>query len=255
MTINNKTLQHDALVMSSQKENEIFKQFTNHFKDSPLPEDEIISNLGLFLNSKSLARILFFYEIYQEILCHHGIIAEFGVRWGQSLSIMSALRGIFEPFNRCRKIVGFDTFSGFAGVCSEDGKLNNCAEGSFAVPDNYENYLGEVLSIQEKMNPMSHIKRHELIKGDAVITVPDYLKAHPETIVSLAIFDFDIYAPTKATLEAIKPHLTKGSILVFDELCDEYFPGETLALREVMDLGSLEVKRLPFGGRMSYIQL
>lgn len=250
-----KTVQHDALIMSSPQENEIFKEFANHFKESPLPDDEIISNLGLFLNSKSLQRILFFNEIYKKILCHHGIIAEFGVRWGQTLSIMSALRGISEPFNRYRKIVGFDTFSGFAGVCPEDGSLSNCKDGSFSVTDHYENYLEKLLLLQEKMNPMSHIKRYELVKGDAVTAVPAYLKRHPETIISLAIFDFDIYAPTKATLEAIKPHLTKGSILVFDELCDELFPGETLALREVMDLNNLKVQRLPGGTRMSYIEI
>ena len=65
---------------------------------------------------------------------------------------------------------------------------------------------------------------------------PRICKRHPETIVSLAIFDFDIYQPTKAALEAIKPHLFKGSVLVFDELCDDIFPGETIALREVFDL-------------------
>ena len=53
--------------------------------------------------------------------------------------------------------------------------------------------------------------------------------------MSLAIFDFDIYKPTKAALEAIKPHLFKGSVLVFDELADDIFPGETVALREVFD--------------------
>ena len=63
--------------------------------------------------------------------------------------------------------------------------------------------------------------------------------------MSLAIFDFDIYKPTKVALEAVKPHLVKGSILVFDELCDDIFPGETLALDEVFGLNNCRIKRLP----------
>lgn len=248
-----KTEKHDAIVLSSSDEKEILKSFIQHFKNAPLPDDELLSNLGLFLSSKNLSRILFFYEIYKKIIHSHGIIAEFGVRWGQTLSIMSVLRGIFEPFNRHRKIVGFDTFEGFKGMSEKDGKSCQCCNGSFSVSQGYENYLENILDLQEKLNPMAHIKRYELVKGDAVETVPAYLKKHPETIISLAIFDFDIYAPTKVALEAIKPHLCKGSILVFDELCDDIFPGETVALNETLGLNNVRVQRFPMTSRISYM--
>lgn len=212
-----KTEKHDAIILSSGDEKSVLKEYARHFKAAPMPDDELLPNLGLFLTSKNLSRILFFYEIYKRITHSHGIIVEFGVRWGQTLSLMSALRGIFEPFNRHRKIVGFDTFEGFKGLCEKDGELCECRNGSFSVSEDYENYLDRILLMQERLNPMSHLKRYELVKGDAIKTVPNYLKVHPETIISLAIFDFDIYAPTKAALEAVKPHLCKGSILVFDE--------------------------------------
>jgi len=250
-----KTEQHDAIILSSSEEKDLQKQFVASFKSSPLPDDEILPNLGLFLTSKALSRILFFYEIYKKIIHTHGIIIEFGVRWGQTLSIMSALRGIFEPFNRHRKIVGFDTFDGFRGIGKEDGELSKCKDGSFSVTPRYEDYLDRILSLQEKLNPMSHLKRYELVKGDAVKTIPEYLKRHPETIISLAIFDFDIYAPTKAALEAIKPHLCKGSILVFDELCDDLLPGETIALRETWGLNNVRIQRFPMTARISYLEV
>jgi len=250
-----KTEQHDAIILSSSEEKEIQKQFVASFKSSPLPDDEILPNLGLFLTSKALSRILFFYEIYKKIIHTHGIIIEFGVRWGQTLSIMSALRGIFEPFNRHRKIVGFDTFGGFRGIGENDGELSKCKDGSFSVTPGYEDYLDRILSLQEKLNPMAHLKRYELVKGDAVKTIPEYLKRHPETIISLAIFDFDIYAPTKAALEAIKPHLCKGSILVFDELCDDILPGETIALRETWGLNNVRLQRFPMTARISYLEV
>jgi hypothetical protein len=223
--------------------------------ESPIPDDEKLANLGLYLTSKTLSRVLFFHSIYQMILNSHGVVFEFGVRWGQTLSLLSALRGIYEPFNRHRKIVGFDTFAGFVGMAEEDGALCKCTDGSFSVSEGYDKYLGELLGLQDAMNPISHLRKYELVKGDAAKTIPAYLKAHPETIVSLAIFDFDIYAPTKAALEAVKPHLCKGSVLVFDELCDDIFPGETIAVREVLGLRDLRIQRLPTTARISYAVL
>ena len=250
-----KTQKHDAIVLSSQSEKELQRKFVELFKGTPLPDDEILPNLGLFLSSKSLSRVLFFYEIYKKILHTHGIIVEFGVRWGQTLSILSALRGIFEPFNRHRKIVGFDTFSGFKGMSDKDGALCKSVDGSFSVSENYQQYLEALLGLQEALNPIPHLKKFELVRGNAMETIPAYLKRQPETIVSLAIFDFDIYQPTRAALEAIKPHLFKGSVLVFDELADDIFPGETVALREVFNLADLKIERLPMTARVSYVVL
>jgi hypothetical protein len=248
-----KTKSHDAIVLSSQNEKDAQRRFTELLKTAPLAEDELLANLGLFLTSKTLSRLLFFHEMYRTIVNTHGIICEFGVRWGQTLSLLSALRGIYEPFNRHRKIVGFDTFAGFRGMAEEDGAACKCQDGSFSVTPGYEDYLNELLGLQEALNPISHLKKWELVKGDALETIPEYLGRHPETIISLAVFDFDIYKPTKAALEAIKPHLIKGSVLVFDELCDDIFPGETVALREVFDLNTLRVERLPITARVSFV--
>jgi hypothetical protein len=250
-----KTKKHDAIVLSSLSEKSVNEQLFASFRENPLPDDEVLHNLGLFLSSKDLARLLFFYKIYEQIVHSHGVIVEFGVRWGQTLSLMAALRGIFEPFNRHRKIIGFDTFEGFKGLNKKDGSTCKCRNGSFSVPAGYEQYLENIISLQERLNPLSHLKKFELVKGNATRTVPAYFKRHPETIVSLAIFDFDIYAPTKAALAAVKPHLCKGSILVFDELCDDIFPGETIALKEVLGLNNVKIQRMPMASRLSYIQI
>jgi hypothetical protein len=250
-----KTEKHDAIILTSGDEKETLKYFINHVKASPLPDDEVLPNLGLFLTSKALSRILFFYEIYRKILHNHGIIMEFGIRWGQTLSIMSALRGIFEPFNRHRKIVGFDTFQGFSGIGQKDGKLCRCVDGSFSVTRDYEEYLDKLLNLQEQLNPIAHLKKYELVRGNAINTVPAYFVKHPETIVSLAVFDFDIYEPTRVALEAVRPHLCKGSILVFDELCDDVFPGETIALQEILGLNNVRIQRMPMTSRISYMEI
>ncbi len=250
-----KTNAHDAVVLSSDEERRALESLVRLHHATPVPDDEILANLGLFLTSKNLARLLFFCDVYQRILRHHGVILEFGVRWGQTLALLSALRGLFEPFNRHRKIVGFDTFQGFVGMGEKDGARSGCKDGSFSVTPDYDRYLSEILEAQEKLNPMAHLRRFELVKGDASHTVPAYFQSHPETVVSLAIFDFDLYAPTRAALEAIRPHVSKGSVLVFDELSDDIFPGETVALKEVWDLKELRIRRLPFAARLSYAEI
>ncbi len=250
-----KTQKHDAIVLSSGSEKEARARLTRLLRETPIPEDELLANLGVYLTSKDLSRVLFFHEIYRRVVGTHGMVAEFGVRWGQTLSLLSALRGIYEPFNRHRKIVGFDTFEGFRGLGKEDGELCKCADGSYSVAPGYEAVLGEVMALQEALNPISHLRKFELVKGDAVKTVPDYFSRHPESLVSLAIFDFDIYKPTRAALEAVRPHLFRGSILVFDELCDDIFPGETVALKETLGVSSLRIQRLPTCARVSFVEI
>lgn len=249
-----KTQQHDAIILSSQSEKDHLGRLTGLLRDTPLPSDELLANLGLYLTSKNLSRVLFLYEIYQKIIHTHGVIAEFGVRWGQSLSLLSALRGIFEPFNRHRKILGFDTFTGVLGFDPEkDGTRSNCQDGSYSVAPDYETYLASILTLQEELNPGSHLRKFELIKGDVRESLPEYLSRHPETLFSLAILDLDLHRPTRDVLETIAPRLFKGSVLVFDELCDDIFPGETVALQETLGVRGLAIRRFPMTARVSYV--
>ena len=79
-----------------------------------------------------------------------------------------------------------------------------------------------------------------------------YLDENKHTIVALAYFDFDLYDPTKRCLELIKPRLTKGTILGFDEVNDPDSPGETLAVMEALGLNNIRLKRFPYASRVSY---
>lgn len=228
------------------------QQFVEHLKKCPVPDAQLLSNLGLFLNSKNLSRILFMNHLYKKIIDVQGIIIEFGTRWGQNLALFSALRGIYESFNRHRKIVGFDTFVGFPDISKKDGASDLMQAGNLSVTENYVEYLTKILECQEQDNPLSHIKKFELRPGDAVVEIERYLKEYPETIIALAYFDFDIYEPTSKCLDAIKPHLVKGSVLGFDELNDHDSPGETIALKEVFGLNNISLKRYRYASRVSY---
>lgn len=238
---------------SSQQEQDGRREFLKLFSNPPIPETEILGNLGLFVNRQTMSRFLFMQHLYMQILNVHGTIMEFGVRWGQNLALFSSFRGIYEPFNIGRNIVGFDTFSGFPSVHKKDGQAEVIAKHAYAVPENYEKYLEAILAYHETESPVSHIRKFELIKGDATVTIQSYLDAHPETVIALAYFDFDIYEPTKACLEAIKPHITKGTVIGFDELNMRAFPGETVAVREALGLDRIRIQRTPFSGMASYL--
>ena len=225
-------------------------QFAQLVRTNPIPDTELLDNLGVFLNGKTLARLKFMDFIYQKIIDVPGVVMEFGTRWGQNLATFASLRGIYEPFHRHRKIIGFDTFAGFPGTATQDGKIME--KGAYAVTPGYRDYLEKIMEFHELENPLSHIKKFELVEGDVTQTLPAYLEANTHTIVALAYFDLDLYAPTKRCLELLKPRLTKGSVLGFDELNEHATPGETLAVMEALGLGNIALRRLPYTARATY---
>lgn len=219
-------------------------------KSSPIPDREVLGNLGLYLTRPSMARLLFMHNLYQKIIHSHGVIMEFGVRWGQNLALFETFRTIYEPHNVSRKIIGFDTFSGFPTVAPEDGSMVDT--GVCNVTPGYESQLEELLEAHEQLAPRSHLRKFELVKGDLIETLPQYLERHPETIIALAYIDVDLYQPTKRCLELIRNRLAKGSIIAFDELNMEEFPGETIAVMEVLGINNLKLVRDPIVPYQSY---
>lgn len=238
---------------ASSEEVQAYNKLLKLMEQSPIPKEQKLGNLGLFLVRATLGRMLFMHKLYLKTLSTHGVIIEFGVRWGQNLGLLSALTGIYEPYNLTRKIIGFDTFEGFVSVGKEDGTSPEAKAGALAVTSNYEEQLDEILAAKQQLMPRGHWKRYELVKGNVLNTLPAYLEKHPETIISLAFFDLDLYEPTKKCLELIRPYLAKNSIVGFDQLGWDCFPGETQALREAWGLSDFEILREPESPQQCYI--
>ena len=237
---------------ASADERERRKAMTSLIEQCPIPAEERMDNMGLFLSSKTWARLKFMDFIYQKIVELPGVVMEFGTRWGQNIATFAALRGIYEPFHRHRKIIAFDTFAGFPHTANQDGDGGIMRQGGYSVTDGYKEYLTKIMEFHEAENPLGHIRKFELVQGDVCETLPVYLEQHQETIVALAYFDLDLYAPTKKCLELLKPRLTKGSVLGFDELNEHATPGETLAVMEALGLGNISLRRLSYTSRATY---
>jgi macrocin-O-methyltransferase TylF-like protien len=197
----------------------------------------------VFLKRQSLSRLIYYYELYQKVVDIPGVICEFGIQWGATLAALVNLRGMLEPFNHSRLIYGFDTFEGFVQLDAIGADLSS--PGDYSTTEGYCRTLEEILQLQESGSPLSHIKKFELVPGDASQTIVPWLERNPHAIVAMAIFDMDVYKPTRDVLEAILPRLTRGSLLVFDELNCAHFPGETTAVQEVIGLNKLKLRRFP----------
>ena len=235
------------------EETAAYRQLTAKLKDSPVPNNEIISHLGLYLDRSALGHILFIHELYRRILDVHGVIIELGVRWGRNLAQFTELRNLYEPRNASRRIIGFDTFAGFPGVSAQDGAADGIVAGAYSVEPGYETELAGLLSAHERFGLRSHVQKFEVLKGSIIDTLPEYLERHPETIVALAYFDLDLYEGTRQGLELIRDRLVKGSVVAFDELGLPQMPGEPPALLDTWGLRDLRIQRSPMSHFESFV--
>lgn len=223
-------------------------------RNAPIPVSELAENSGLFVSPRTVKRMFFFDEIYKKALPVHGVVMQFGLRWGRDLATLHALRTIYEPFNATRHILGFDTFEGFPSVDARDGDAAMIQPGVLAVAEGYEVFLREVFAQRQAVDPLPQVQRFDLFRGNAPERLKQYLDSHPETIIALAHFDMDLYEPTKHCLELMRPFLTKGSVLAFDELVSFVSPGETVAVREVFGLDRVRIQRsAAYSGHGSYL--
>jgi hypothetical protein len=203
------------------------------FKNRPMSDDQLLICLGLYMRSSALAKILFLDEAYRLIIDQPGIIVEFGTWWGQNLVVFENLRAIYEPFNQSRRIVGFDTFQGYPEVSDKDRASDTIKTGGYGVSADYRGYLDALVDYHERNNVLAAVKKHETVPGDVKITAPEYFASNEGIVIALAYFDMALYEPTKAALNAIKPHLEPGSVVMLDEFNNRDYPGETRAFKEI----------------------
>lgn len=244
-----KKLQSRATVKQSEARKKLIELFTH----TPLPVDELLVNLPLYMRSSVVAKLLYIDELYRKITNTPGVIMEFGTWWGANIALFESLRAVYEPYNYLRKVIGFDTFEGYPPPSTEDGHHELVKAGQYAVGENYIEYLSELLDYHQQENTMSNVKKYELVKGDAGARLKEYLDEHPETIIALAYFDMQIYEPTRNCLQLIKPHLARGSVIAMDELNSFEFPGETIAFKEVIGLQQYKLIRSMYLPDRSYL--
>lgn len=231
------------------------EELNGYWDQSPGTNVDRLRNFAKFVPRQALSLFLAKNEIFQRLVGVHGHIVEGGVFLGGGLMTWAQLSAIHEPFNHTRRIVGFDTFAGFVRLSGEDsGDLLPYAEPGGLAADAYED-VQQAARLYDLNRPLGHIPRVELVRGDALETMPRYVEENAHLVVAMLYLDFDLYEPTKAAIETFVPRMPKGSIIAFDELNQAAWPGETLAVLEAIGIRELRIERSPLTPALSYAVL
>lgn len=241
-------------VRSTGRELDYRREMDAYIAESAGAPYEKFEHFTKYTSRQTLARFLALYEIFKQALDVQGDVIECGVNLGGSLMTFAQLSAVLEPVNLQRRVIGFDTFAGFPSLHERDisGKSNSSEVrvGGYAF-DCYDDVM-KAIQLFDLNRFIGHIEKVLLVKGDACDTIPRYLVDNPHTVVSLLHLDFDLYEPTKVALEAFVPRMPKGAVIIFDELNNLTWPGETQAALEVIGLSRLRIRRFPFEPHISY---
>ena len=218
---------------------------------SKITGKQIATNPFVYMDRQLVTTALTRIKLFEKILEVQGSIVECGVYQANSLFVYAHLSSILEPYNFNRKIIGFDTFEGFRSISDKDP--NGINEKDFA--NTNLDHLKTWAKIFDENRAVSHIPKIELIKGNAINTIPKYVKDNPHLIISLLYLDFDIFEPTSIALKNFLPLVPKGGIIGFDELNSKKWKGEIIALKENITLENIKLKRFYFDPWVSYYEV
>lgn len=237
------------------RELDVVTELAGAFEESGLSLAHRLQAFPRHVRRQDIARFLVKYEIFKLSLPANGVIVECGVFSGTGLISWLHFSSIFEPYNHSRRIIGFDTFSGFPEIDEKDispYSSEHLRVGFFETNKNILEEIQQLVALHDQNRPLGHIPKVELAVGEATKTIPQYIETHPHLLISLLYLDFDIYEPTKVALEHLYPRVVPGGIVAFDELNCPEFPGETVALLETLGLGRAHLCRFPTDPYISY---
>ena len=230
--------------------------YAKNFDDSELSTVEKLDSFPRFISRPELSKFLFRWEIFKKVIDVQGSIVECGVYLGAGIFSFANFSTILEPYNYQRKVIGFDTFAGFPGISSHDLTTNVDIEerrgGGLFVADCVFDELQESIEIYDNNRYLSSKNKIDLIRGNVKDKIPEYLKDNPYLLISILYLDFDLHEPTLVSLQYLYDRVVSGGIVVFDELNDARWPGETAALIEYFGTVPSRLQRLPFEPCVSF---
>lgn len=226
----------------------IWEQTLEAIESSKIGVREVVEDAILFQRRVNFAKHLTHIELFKKQIDLPGSIVELGVFKGASLLTFAKLCEIYCPGDTLKKVIGFDTFTGFPELSEKDGKENlkrDLTPGGFN-SSYFEETLRRMIDINQQDSMIPRFQRVHLVKGDVVRTVPDYVKQNPGLRISLLHLDLDIYEPTLTALKCLYPLVVPGGVVLLDEYGMEGFPGESAAFDEYFGSKRPVLKKFPF---------
>lgn len=200
------------------------------------------NNFYLSCDASRIGKLLAQNEFYKKIINIPGAVVELGVFKGASFSRFAMLRSIYEHHSS-REIIGFDTFAEFPSTEYSDDKYFIKSHNDISKSISKKDLL---------LNLDSRGLNHsiDLVEGNIINTVPEYIKKNPALKISLLNLDTDVYEPAVVTLEKLYPRVCKGGVVVIDNYSK--VPGETHAVDEYFNDNKIKIKKLPYSSTPCY---
>lgn len=185
-------------------------------------------------------------EFFKQTSTIRGEILEFGIFKGNSFFRWIKFRDLLEQTSS-RKVIGFDVFGDFPEAKFEGDKQRR---DDFVEETNGGKSISleEMRELLEKQNLSKNV---ELIKGDILVTLKDYLNKNPHLKISLLHIDVDLYEPVKEILEQLYDRVSTGGIIILDDYGT--FAGTNKAVDDFFN-NKAEVQKLPFSNTISFIR-
>ena len=184
-------------------------------------------------------------ELFKQTQNVRGEIVEFGIFKGNSFFRWIKFRDLLEQ-TYSRKIIGFDIFGDFPEAKFKQDKMKRdafVAETNGGISISYE-------EINQLLKDQGLSQNVEIVKGDILQTLDNYIDKNPHLKISLLHLDVDLYEPSKIVLERLFERVTKGGIIIFDDY--GAFAGTNKAVDDFFE-NKVEIKKLPFSHAISYI--
>jgi Macrocin-O-methyltransferase (TylF) len=204
-------------------------------RDTGYSTEDMLRHFPAYVMRRDLPRFLAHYELFKLVIDLPGCIVDLGVYRGASFFTFTSLMESFCPFDRSRKVFGFDHFAGLTQFTDNDGRTD---AGVAKVEGGYKATLAEIeklVEIHNLDNMIPGTKRCILVNGNIKDTLPSFLEQNPGLKIALLHFDMDLYEPTKVAMEALYPLVLAGGVVCFDEYGLVPWGGETRAVDEYFE--------------------
>jgi hypothetical protein len=227
---------------------DVWRELERLILDGKLSSQDILENFMLFLRRVNFAKHLAHIEIFNKTADLPGSIVELGVFKGASFMTFLKLCDVHCAGDTLKKVIGFDTFSGFVRLDDKDGEENaqrDLVTGGFN-GKHFLPILRAAIEVERVDSFIPRFNRAELIEGDVLETVPEYVRKNPGLRISLLHLDLDLYEPTRVALEHLYPRVVPGGVVLLDEYAMTGFPGESAAFDEFFRDKRPKLRKFPF---------
>jgi hypothetical protein len=215
---------------------EIENSIEAHIAKHNINSLDVLKLFPVLARRQWLKRFLAHIELFQKTLNVPGDIAELGVFRGLGLMTWANLLEAYCVGDRTKTVYGFDNWLGFTKFDYQDGATDEKAHktlGGFN-PEPFHRELSDAIELFDSDRFVPWKARVKLIDGQIETTVGNFVSENPGVRFSLVHFDCDLYAPTRAALEALWPKVSRGGVVLFDEYGIPDWPGETQAVDEFL---------------------